>query len=182
MADFNATQAEPLSTHVCNYSPLFLHRPLFDNRVSQTATYAHLPSINFYYDITVFAVVKCPTISVPPNVDMSGTGCQEIAPEFGTTCFFNCDQGYKRTEGSHSIVCNANKAWNGSPLQCEGQEDEHVTKQLWLDLHNAWSSTSQFQIKIQKYHPSVHTLLSKYGLNTLTNQNVETYHCRWNLF
>lgn len=62
---------------------------------------------------------------------------QEIAPEFGTTCFFNCDQGYKRTEGSHSIVCNANKAWSGSPLQCEGQEDEHVTKQLRLDLHNA---------------------------------------------
>ncbi|XP_020610479.1 P-selectin-like isoform X2 [Orbicella faveolata] len=64
-------------------------------------------------------VVKCPAISVPPNVDMSGNGCQDSAPEFGTTCFFNCRQGYKRIEGSHSIVCNADKAWSGSLLQCE---------------------------------------------------------------
>jgi len=85
--------------------------------------------------ITFFAVVKCPAISVPPNVDMSGSGCRENFPEFGTTCFFNCHQGYKRIEGSHSIVCNGNKAWSASPLQCEGQNRIYkVTTEIRLNV------------------------------------------------
>lgn len=54
-------------------------------------------------------------------------------------------------------MCNVNKEWSGSPLKCEGQENEHVMEQLWLDWHNAWSSTSLSVINIQKYNPLVHT-------------------------
>ena len=78
------------------------------------------------YDDVGFAAVKCPAITVPPNVTITGSGCQESSPEFGTTCFFNCFQGYKRVDGSHSRECKANKEWSGSPLSCEGLNYEYI--------------------------------------------------------
>lgn len=78
--------------------------------------------------------MKCPAISVPPNIQMTGTGCQDSSPEFGTTCFFDYQPGYKRTEGSRSIMCKADQAWSGSPLQCEGQKNVYIKEQLWLEF------------------------------------------------
>lgn len=82
-----------------------------------------------------FAAVKCPAILVPPNVEMAGYGCQESSPEFGTTCFFNHQPGYKRINGSRSIVCNANQQWSGSPLQCEGQKNEYYREAIEIRIY-----------------------------------------------
>lgn len=68
-----------------------------------------------------FVAVKCQAIPVPPKAQMTGDGCQKGSPaEFGTTCSFEYQPGYKRIAGSRSITCKANKQWSDLPLQCEG--------------------------------------------------------------
>ena len=73
----------------------------------------------FVYSITA---VECPSLETPDNAVKTGYGCSEHTSSYGTSCFFNCMLGYEASGGSTRRICQANKQWSGTQLQCKGNE------------------------------------------------------------
>ncbi|XP_078683490.1 uncharacterized protein LOC144917345 isoform X11 [Branchiostoma floridae x Branchiostoma belcheri] len=61
-------------------------------------------------------VVKCPTIKVPHNVEVTGKSCGSL---YGSEVQFVCKEGFKLM-GSGIRTCGPNGEWEGGDVQCIG--------------------------------------------------------------
>ena len=68
-------------------------------------------------------VIKCPSLDAPDDADKSGFGCSAPTASYGTTCFFRCNLGYESVNGSAQSTCQENQQWSGTPLQCQGKDN-----------------------------------------------------------
>ena len=64
--------------------------------------------------------IKCPALATPLHATRSG--CSEDDVNYGTTCQFNCRDGYKVVNGSLLRTCKADRSWSGAQLVCKGIE------------------------------------------------------------
>ncbi|XP_078683469.1 uncharacterized protein LOC144917345 isoform X9 [Branchiostoma floridae x Branchiostoma belcheri] len=62
-------------------------------------------------------VVKCPTIKVPHNVEVTGKSCGSL---YGSEVQFVCKEGFKLM-GSGIRTCGPNGEWEGGDVQCIAQ-------------------------------------------------------------
>ena len=70
--------------------------------------------------LSLSAVVRCPRLPLPSQSVQSGCGFGSMYNDFGDRCLYYCDIGYRKINGSNERVCQANGAWSGQPLDCQG--------------------------------------------------------------
>ena len=100
------------------------------------------------------AVVRCPRLPRSSHSVQSGCGFGSMNNVFGDRCFYYCDIGYRKINGSSERACQANGTWSGQPPYCEG---DHKLSFKWLN---------QLSFILQKTKGNHENKMRKLGIRT----------------